>query len=139
MKILIVNGPNLNRLGKREPDVYGSWTMDDCLEHLHRTFPDVDFSYYQSNCEGALIDCLQNADEAGEVQGVVLNAGAYTHTSVALADCLRDITLPVVEVHISNIYAREDFRRRSLISEACCGVVCGFGMKTYELAVRGLR
>lgn len=138
MKILILNGPNLNRLGKREPGVYGNWTMDMCLEHLRKEFPNVEFEYFQSNCEGALIDRLQTADEAGDVAGVVLNAGAYAHTSVALADCLHDICLPVVEVHISNIYAREDFRRHSLISEACAGIVCGFGMKSYELAVRGL-
>ena len=138
MKILVINGPNLNRLGRREPDVYGRWTMEDCMDHLRSTFPDVEFGYFQSTCEGTLIDRLQEADADG-VDGIVLNAGAYTHTSVALADCLRDIRVPVVEVHISNIYAREDFRRRSLLSEACRGVVCGFGMKTYELAVRGLR
>ncbi len=136
MKILIVNGPNLNRLGTREPSVYGRRTMADCMEDLRRAFPDVDFKEYQSNVEGFLIDRLQEAD--GDVDGIVLNAGAYTHTSIALGDCIRSLSVPVVEVHISNVHAREDYRRLSMIAPACLGVVCGFGLDSYRLAVEAL-
>lgn len=136
MKILIMNGPNLNRLGTREPGIYGSSTMDACMERLRAAFPAVEFAYFQSNSEGALIDCLQQAD--GEADGVVLNAGAYTHTSVALHDAIRSISVPVVEVHISNVHAREEFRHRSLIAAACRGVICGFGLASYRLAVAAL-
>ena len=138
MKILILNGPNLNRTGKREPGIYGSTTMEIMLEEVRKTFSEDEILYFQSNCEGSLIDRLQAAEDEG-VEGVVFNAGAYTHTSVALLDCIRSLSIPVVEVHISNIYAREEYRHRSLISAACRGVVCGFGMKSYELAIRALR
>ena len=112
--------------------------MEEMLADLRKCFAEYEILYFQSNCEGSIIDRLQEADDEG-VDGIVLNAGAYTHTSVALHDCIRSISVPVVEVHISNIYAREDFRHHSLISAACKGVVCGFGMKSYELAVRALR
>ena len=138
MKILVLNGPNLNRTGRREPNIYGIQTMEEMLADLRKCFAEYEILYFQSNCEGSIIDRLQAADDEG-VDGIVLNAGAYTHTSVALHDCIRSISVPVVEVHISNIYAREDFRHQSLISAACKGVVCGFGMKSYELAVRALR
>lgn len=137
MKILIVNGPNLNRLGKREPGIYGAESMDDCLERLRRVFPDVDIEYYQSNVEGFLIDRLQQAADDGTA-GIVLNAGAYTHTSVALHDAIRSIEVPVIEVHISNVHRREDFRRHSFISPACRGVICGFGMDSYRLGILAL-
>ncbi len=137
MKILIVNGPNLNRLGKREPGIYGAESMDDCLVRLRRAFPDVDIEYYQSNVEGFLIDRLQQAADDGTA-GIVLNAGAYTHTSVALHDAIRSIEVPVVEVHISNVHRREDFRRHSFISPACRGVICGFGMNSYRLGILAL-
>ncbi len=136
MKILIVNGPNLNRLGTREPSIYGHTTMTECMEHLRQTFPDVHISEYQSNVEGFLIDRLQEADR--EVDGIVLNAGAYTHTSIALGDCIRSLSVPVVEVHISNVHAREDYRRQSMIAPACVGVICGFGLDSYRLAVEAL-
>lgn len=136
MRILILNGPNLNRLGTREPGIYGSDTMEACMARLRERFPEVELSYFQSNSEGALIDRLQQAD--GEVDGVAFNAGAYTHTSVALHDAIRSIGIPVVEVHISNIHAREEFRHRSLIAPACRGTICGFGMDSYRLAVAAL-
>lgn len=137
MKILILNGPNLNRLGRREPEIYGTSSMQDCLDNLQRQWADVEFAYEQSNCEGTLIDLLQSADDDG-FDGVVFNAGAYTHTSVALHDCIRSLSVPVVEVHISNPQAREEFRRHSFITPVCKGVVAGFGLKSYELAVRAL-
>lgn len=136
MKILILNGPNLNRLGTREPGIYGTDTMEACMAGLRERFPHVELSYFQSNSEGALIDRLQQAD--GEADGVVFNAGAYTHTSVALHDAIRSIGIPVVEVHISNINAREEFRHRSLIAPACRGSICGFGLASYRLAVAAL-
>ena len=137
MKVLIMNGPNLNRLGKREPGIYGAETMEDCLERLRKIFKDVEIDYYQSNVEGFLIDRLQQAADDG-TEGVVLNAGAYTHTSVALHDAIRSIDVPVVEVHISNVHQREDFRRQSMISPACRGVICGFGMDSYRLGILAL-
>ncbi len=136
MKILIVNGPNLNRLGTREPDIYGHRTMADCMEGLRRTFSGIEIEEYQSNVEGFLIDRLQQADQ--EADGIVLNAGAYTHTSIALADCIRSLAVPVVEVHISNVHAREDYRRQSMIASVCMGVICGFGLDSYRLAVEAL-
>lgn len=136
MRIQIINGPNLNLLGRREPSVYGSESFEDYLAVLQSAYPDVEMAYYQSNVEGELVNKLQ---EVGfSCDGIVLNAGAYTHTSVALHDCIRAIDVPVVEVHISNIYAREDFRHTSLISAACAGVVCGFGMDSYRLALEAL-
>lgn len=132
-----MNGPNLNLLGQREPGIYGTGTMDDCLDDLRRRFPDTELLYYQSNVEGFLIDRLQQAMAEG-VDGVVLNAGAYTHTSVALHDAIKSVKMPVVEVHISNVHRREEFRRRSLISPACVGVICGFGLDSYRLGVAAL-
>ena len=137
MRIQINNGPNLNLLGRREPSVYGSESFEDYLAVLRSAYPDVEMAYYQSNVEGELVNKLQ---EVGfSCDGIILNAGAYTHTSVALHDCIRAIDVPVVEVHISNIYAREDFRHTSLISAACAGVVCGFGMDSYRLALEALK
>lgn len=137
MQILILNGPNLNRLGRREPGIYGSQTMEESLDELRKKFPQVDITYYQSNSEGALIDRIQQAEDEG-VTGIVLNAGAYTHTSVALLDAIRSVKMPVVEVHLSNIQAREDFRHTSLITAACKGIVAGFGMTSYRLAIEAL-
>lgn len=166
MKLLILNGPNLNMLGQREPGIYGSETMEACLEDLRRRYsscgkdsssdakdtaasansrPDVEparsaveLQYFQSNSEGALIDRLQQAWREG-VDGVVFNAGAYTHTSVALHDAIKSIApIPVVEVHISNIHTREEFRHTSMIAAACKGVICGFGLDSYRLAVEAL-
>lgn len=137
MKIQIINGPNLNLLGVREPGIYGDSSFESYLPQLRDKFPDVEIEYFQSNCEGALIDKLQ---EVGfTYDGVVLNAGAYTHTSIALHDCVRALRCPVVEVHISNVHQREAFRHHSYIASACVGVICGFGLKSYELAVEGLR
>lgn len=136
MKILIVNGPNLNLLGRREPGIYGSTSFDDYLIRLRERYPQVEIDYYQSNVEGLLIDKLQQ--EGFTADGIVLNAGAYTHTSIALQDCIRSIKAPVIEVHISNIHTREEFRHRSMIACACRGVVCGFGLDSYRLAIEAL-
>lgn len=138
MKILIMNGPNLNRLGEREPGIYGTDCMEDYLETLRRCYFEDELLYYQSNVEGYLIDRLQQAEEE-DVEGVVLNAGAYTHTSVALHDCIRSLSCPVVEVHISNVHAREEFRHRSYLSPVCLGVICGFGLDSYRLGVEALK
>ena len=137
-KILIVNGPNLNLLGRREPGIYGSEGFDDYLAALRKHYEGmVDIDYFQSNCEGELIDRLQQAG-FGEADGIVLNAGAYTHTSIALGDCIRAIKTPVVEVHISNVHAREEFRHHSMLAAACKGVICGFGLDSYRLAVEAM-
>lgn len=134
MKIVIVNGPNLNLLGKREPEVYGNKTFDTFYEELKKRFPKIEFTYYQSNVEGEIINKLQ---ETGfSVDGIILNAGAYTHTSIAIHDAIASIKTPVVEVHISNIYAREEFRHASLITSKCAGLITGFGMEGYALAVQ---
>lgn len=136
MQILILNGPNLNLLGRREPGIYGQRNMDDCLAALRSRYPQVNIDYYQSNIEGELINKLQ---EVGfNYDGIVLNAGAYTHTSVALHDAIRSITAPVIEIHISNVHQREAFRHQSMISAACRGVICGFGLDSYRLAVEAL-
>lgn len=136
MKIQIVNGPNLNLLGVREPGIYGSESFESYLAKLREQYPDVEIEYYQSNVEGELINKIQ---EVGfSFDGIVLNAGAYTHTSIALHDCIRAIKCPVVEVHISNVHQREDFRHHSFISAACKGVICGFGLNSYRLAIEGL-
>ena len=136
MKILILNGPNLNLLGVREPGIYGSMSFDDYMPKLREMFPDITLEYFQSNIEGEMIDKIQ---ETGfSYDGIVLNAGAYTHTSVALHDCIRAVTTPVIEVHISNVHTREEFRHRSMISAACKGVICGFGLDSYRLAVSAL-
>ncbi len=133
MKILIINGPNLNLLGRREPGIYGSESFEDYLPQLHQRYPQVEIEYFQSNVEGELINKMQ---EVGfTYDGIVLNAGAYTHTSVALHDCIRAINTPVIEVHISNVHTREEFRHHSMISAACRGVICGFGLDSYRLAI----
>ena len=135
-KILIVNGPNLNLLGAREPAIYGHNSFESYLPQLRADFPDVKLSYYQSNVEGELINKLQ---EVGfEYDGIVLNAGAYTHTSIALLDCIRSLRCPVVEVHITNVHKREEFRHKSMISAGCLGVICGFGLNSYKLAVEAI-
>lgn len=136
MKIQIINGPNLNLLGTREPDIYGNRTFESYLEYLRSVYPKVEIDYYQSNVEGFLIDHIQQT--AGNCQGIVLNAGAYTHTSVALYDCIRSIHTPVIEVHISNPQQREEFRHHSMISAACQGVIAGFGLDSYRLAIEAL-
>ena len=138
MKLLIVNGPNLNRLGNREPGIYGSQTMDDCLQALRLRYPDDEIAYFQSNVEGLLINRLQQAADEG-VEGVALNAGAYTHTSIALHDCIRSLPFPVVELHISNVHRREAFRHHSVLAAACAGVICGFGTDSYRLAIEALK
>lgn len=137
MKILIINGPNLNLLGTREPQHYGTGTMDSVLDALKSQYPRVEFDYYQSNVEGFLIDRLHKTLEE-PCDGVVFNAGGYTHTSVALRDAIAAIKVPVVEVHISNVHSREEFRHRSLISAVCKGVICGFGLESYRLGVEAL-
>ena len=137
MTIQIINGPNLNLLGVREPDVYGSMSFDDFLPRLRACFPDVQIDYFQSNIEGELINKLQAV--GFQCDGIVLNAGAYTHTSIALADCIRAISAPVVEVHISNIHQREAFRHQSMIAAACRGVICGFGLDSYRLATESFK
>lgn len=134
MKILIINGPNLNLLGKREPDTYGNKSFESYFESLEQQFPNVEFDYYQSNIEGELIDRLQTADKVFD--GIVLNAAAYTHTSIGIGDAVKAIETPVVEVHISNTSAREEFRHRSFIAPNAKGVILGFGMRSYELAVQ---
>ncbi len=135
MKILIINGPNLNLLGKREPDIYGNLSFEDYFENLELRFKDAQFSYYQSNVEGELINRLQQADNE-EYDGVVLNAAAYTHTSVGIGDAIKAIKTPVVEVHISNTFSREDFRHKSFISPNAKGIIIGFGLQSYDLAIR---
>lgn len=137
MKILILNGPNLHRLGRREPSVYGTTTMEEILDGLRERYPDVEIAYFQSNHEGALIDRLYEAADDGTA-GVAFNAGAYTHTSVALHDAIRGAELPVVEVHLSNVHQREAFRHTSLLAPACRGVIAGFGTDSYRLAVEAL-
>lgn len=133
MKILIINGPNLNLLGKREPDVYGSVSFDDYFETLKGKYANVSLEYFQSNCEGELITKIQQAGFSAD--GIILNAGAYTHTSIAIHDAIKSVPAPVIELHISNVHAREDFRRHSAIAPACKGVICGFGMKGYDIAI----
>jgi 3-dehydroquinate dehydratase-2 len=135
-KIQIINGPNLNLLGTREPEIYGGKTFETYLEELRRDYPQIQIAYFQSNVEGLLIDKLQ---EVGfSYDGIILNGGAYTHTSVALQDAIRSIKTPVVEVHISNVFQREEFRHHSYLSPVCKGVICGFGMDSYRLALEAL-
>lgn len=134
MDIIIINGPNLNLLGRREPEIYGEDSFEDFLLHLRTTFPSVTLHYFQSNHEGAIIDKLH---EIGFVyDGIILNAGALTHTSIAIADAIAAIEVPVIEVHISNVYARETYRHHSYLSEHCEGCIIGFGLRGYELAVQ---
>lgn len=132
-QILIINGPNLNLLGRREPSVYGNKTFEEYFETLKEKYPSLNLHYFQSNHEGALIDKIH---ETGfSFDGIVLNAGAFTHTSVAIADAIRAVTTPVVEVHISNVFKREAFRHHSYLSEACKGCIVGFGFHSYRLAI----
>src|ERR1051325_9215536 len=134
MKLIIINGPNLNLLGVREPSVYGNKSFTDYLEGLKKKFPNAALDYFQSNVEGELINKLH---EVGfSISGIILNAGGYTHTSVAIADAIASIKTPVIEVHISNPYAREEFRHKSLLAGKCKAGIYGFGLKSYELAVR---
>ena len=136
MRILIINGPNLNLLGVREKSIYGDQGFEQYFEELKTTFPSSQLSYYQSNVEGELIDKLH---EVGfEYDGIVFNAGAYTHTSIAIADAIAAINTPVVEVHISNVYAREKIRHESLMSKNCIGAITGFGLNSYNLALEYL-
>lgn len=134
MKIQIINGPNLNLLGKREPETYGKQSFEEYFEKLKSRFPNVDLHYYQSNVEGELINKVH---EVGfSFDAIILNAGAYTHTSVALHDAIAAIKTPVIEVHISNVYAREEFRHKSLITSKCIGLITGFGMEGYAMAIQ---
>jgi 3-dehydroquinate dehydratase-2 len=133
MKIAIINGPNLNLLGKRETDIYGNKPFEDYLNHLRQNYPSVEFSYYQSNIEGELINYIQSVGY--EYDGIILNPAGYTHTSVAIGDAVAAIKTPVVEVHISNVYAREDFRKLSHVSGKAVGSLFGLGLKGYELAL----
>jgi 3-dehydroquinate dehydratase-2 len=133
MKLLVLNGPNLNLLGAREPDIYGNQTFHSYLKTLQRTFPKLEIDAFQSNQEGVLIDVLQKA--AQKYEGVVLNAAGYTHTSVAIADAVAAVPIPVIEVHISNIYKRERFRHHSYIARYCKGTISGFGLNGYKLAI----
>lgn len=133
MKIQIINGPNLNLLGKRETSIYGNQSFEDFFESLKKKFNDIDLHYYQSNVEGEIVNKLH---EVGfSFDGIILNAGAYTHTSVAIHDAIGGIKTPVIEVHISNVYAREEFRHKSLITSKCIGMMTGFGMEGYALAL----
>jgi 3-dehydroquinate dehydratase-2 len=136
MKVLIINGPNLNLLGTREKSVYGEQTFEDYFKQLKSSFPDVELEYFQSNVEGELIDKIQ---EVGfSYGGILLNAGGYTHTSVAISDAIAAVSTPVVEVHISNIFAREEFRHISLLSKNCVGIISGFGLDSYKLGLDSL-
>lgn len=136
-KIIIINGPNLNLLGKREPEIYGSLTFETYFESLKAKFPEFELFYFQSNIEGLLIDKIH---ETGfSYDGIIINAGAYTHTSIAIADAIRAVKTPVIEVHISNVYSREEFRHHSYLSAACKACVIGFGMDSYRLALESFR
>jgi 3-dehydroquinate dehydratase-2 len=137
MRIEIINGPNLNLLGKREPEKYGHASFDDYLIKLKSQFPEIAISYFQSNIEGELIDRIQKSDNS--IDGIILNAGGYTHTSVAITDAIAAVSTPVVEVHITNIAAREEFRHTSLIARNCRGSIAGFGLDSYRLAVEALK
>ena len=133
MKIQIINGPNINLLGKREPSIYGSTSFEDYYQTLKERYPDVELDYFQSNVEGELINKIHEVGFSSD--GIILNAGAYTHTSIALQDAIRSVTTPVIEVHISNVHTREEFRHKSMIACACKGVICGFGLDSYRLAL----
>ena len=136
MRIQIINGPNLNLLGKREPEIYGKTGFDEYLNSLRNAYPQIQVAYYQSNVEGELINKIQ---EVGfDYDGIILNAGAYTHYSIAMMDAIKGVNTPVVEVHISNVHQREEFRHHSVIACACKGVICGFGLDSYRLALEAL-
>lgn len=136
MKVIIINGPNLNLLGKREPEVYGSQSFEAYFESLQKQFPDIDLEYFQSNIEGELIDKIQQAGFSSD--GIILNAAAYTHTSIGIGDAVKAIPSPVIEVHISNTFSRENFRHQSFISPNAKGIIIGFGLRSYELALQSL-
>lgn len=135
-RITIINGPNLNLLGKREPNVYGNQSFENFFSDLQKKYPDLELKYLQSNVEGVIIDYLQ---QESDKDGIILNAAGYTHTSVSIADTVKAIEIPVIEVHISNIFAREEFRHTSLIAPYCKGSIIGFGLRGYELAINALR
>ena len=138
MDLLLINGPNLNLVGRREPSIYGSQTLEDIQEELLTLANKLDarLKFFQSNSEGEMIDCIQNS--VGSIDGILINAGAYTHTSIALRDALLGVAIPYVEVHLSNIYSREEFRHKSFLSEKALGLVCGFGSNSYQLALNGM-
>ncbi len=136
--IAVINGPNLNLLGKRQPEIYGTATLEDIMDGLRRTFPQMRFTHCCRQGEGDVIEAIHNEGFDSDCLGIVLNAGAYTHTSLAIADAVSAVPAPVVEVHLSNIFAREEIRHRSLIAAVCAGSVSGFGARSYELAVRAL-
>lgn len=137
-KVLIINGPNLNLLGIREPSIYGSLSMEEYLTALQSDYPQVEIDYFQSNHEGDIIDRIHEVGFEPDLNGIILNAGAFTHTSLAIADAIRAVERPVVEVHISNIAAREEIRYRSLLTSACRGIIAGFGLDSYRLALESL-
>ena len=138
MDLLLINGPNLNLVGKREPSIYGAQTLEDIQEELLTLASglDVKLNFFQSNSEGEMIDCIH--ESIGSIDGILINAGAYTHTSIALRDALLGVAIPYVEVHLSNIYSREEFRHKSYLSDKALGLVCGFGSKSYQLALKGI-
>ena len=138
MDVLLINGPNLNLVGKREPTIYGSQTLEDIQEELLTLASELGtkLRFFQSNSEGEMIDCIHNS--AGSIDGILINAGAYTHTSIALRDALLGVAIPYVEVHLSNIYSREEFRHKSFLSDKALGLVCGFGANSYQLALEGI-
>ena len=138
MDLLLINGPNLNLVGKREPSIYGSQTLEEIQEELLTLANELDanLNFFQSNSEGEMIDCIQNS--VGSIDGILINAGAYTHTSIALRDALLGVAIPNVEVHLSNIYSREEFRHKSFLSDKALGLVCGFGPNSYQLALEGI-
>ena len=138
MKLLIINGPNLNLVGKREPAIYGAKTLEDIQKELlnYAKELDVRLQFFQSNSEGEMIDYIQKS--VGSIDGILINAGAYTHTSIALRDALLGVAIPYVEVHLSNIYSREEFRHKSFLSDKAVGLVCGFGPMSYQLALKGI-
>ena len=138
MNLLLINGPNLNLVGRREPSIYGSKTLEDIEEGLLAFARELDanLEFFQSNSEGEMIDCIQKS--VGSIDGILINAGAYTHTSIALRDALLGVSLPYVEVHLSNIYSREEFRHKSFLSDKALGMVCGFGPISYQLALQGI-
>ncbi len=138
MNILLINGPNLNLVGKREPSIYGSQTLEDIQEELLTLASELEakLKFFQSNSEGELINCIHNS--VGSIDGILINAGAYTHTSIALRDALLGVAIPYVEVHLSNIYSREKFRHKSFLSDKALGLICGFGASSYQLALKGI-
>ncbi len=136
MKVQIINGPNLNLLGIREPGIYGDTTFGNYLKRLRNSYPDAEIDYFQSNIEGEIINKIQEAGSGSN--GIIINAGGYTHTSVAIRDAIKAVSAPVVEVHISNVHAREEFRHHSMLSAVCLGVIAGFGLDSYRLAMEAI-